>query len=162
AALDVAEQGLEHASTSLARAAERLDRAREEQRQLAQQPRRGNAARSFMARTVQQLIAPQFTEAHETLHTVAEAAAVVSSVLEAGGTFPFLAGSGLDVGPLTEINSRFGEVESTAWQLSRLLGAPDPGPDADAIGPQLTTVDRALKRMRRLVAEYGPRVALVR
>ena len=89
AALDVAEQGLEHASTSLARAAERLDRVREEQRQ---QPRRGNAARSFMARTVQQLIAPQFSEAHETLHTVAEAAAVVNSVLEDVGTVPLVVG----------------------------------------------------------------------
>ena len=89
AALDVAEQGLEHAGTSLARAAERLDRVREEQRQ---QPRRGNAARSFMARTVQQLIAPQFSEAHETLHTVAEAAAVVNSVLEDVGTVPLVVG----------------------------------------------------------------------
>ena len=92
AALDVAEQGLEHASTSLARAAECLDRVKEEQRQLAQQPRRGNAARSFMARTVQQLIAPQFSEAHETLHTVAEAAAVVNSVLEDVGTVPLVVG----------------------------------------------------------------------
>jgi hypothetical protein len=162
AALDVADKGLDHVKTSLARAAERLDDVRAEQRNLAQEPRNSSATRRFMARTVQQLIAPQFSEAHETLHTVAEAAVVVNSVLEDVGNFPFLSVAGLDLDQLREINGRFDEVASSAWQLSRLLGEPGPRAESDEVSPQLSRVDQALKRMRRLVAEYEPRVAQVR
>src|SRR5271170_6638665 len=105
AALDVAEQGLDHAETSLGRATERLDSVNEEQRKLAQEPRRTNAMGRILARTVQQRVAPDLGNAHETLHTVAEAAVVVNSVLEDLGSFPFLSVTGLDVDRLTEINS---------------------------------------------------------
>jgi hypothetical protein len=58
-ALDAAEQGLDQADASLTRAAERLNRTREEQQGLAREPARGNAARRFLARTVPQQIAPE-------------------------------------------------------------------------------------------------------
>jgi hypothetical protein len=162
AALDVADKGLGHVKTSLARAAERLDGARAEQRQLAQDSRNSGAAQRFMARTVQQLIAPQFTDAHETFHTVAEAAVVVNAVLEDVGNFPFLSVSGLDLDHLREINGRFDQVADSAWRLSRLLGEPGARADSDEVGPQLSRVAQALGRMRGLVADYGPQVARVR
>ena len=92
AALDVADQGLAHVKTSLARAAERLDKVREERRQLAREPQRGDATRRFLARTVQQTVAPEIDNAHEKLHAVAEAAVVVNSVLEDVGTVPLVGG----------------------------------------------------------------------
>jgi hypothetical protein len=161
AALDVADKGLDHVKTSLARAAERLDSVKQEQRKLAQGPRRNSALGRLLARTVQQRVAPELGNAHETLHTVAEAAVVVNSVLEDVGNFPFLSAAGLEVGPLTEINSRLADVGPAAWELSRLLGAPGPEPDADAAA-QLSRVERSLKRMRGLIAEYEPRVRQVR
>src|SRR5262245_52091897 len=71
AALGVADGGLDHVKTSLARAAARLGDVREEQRQLTREPRKADAARRFLARTVQQRVAPELGDAHEKLHTVA-------------------------------------------------------------------------------------------
>jgi hypothetical protein len=157
AALDDADKGIEHVKTSLARASDRLISARKEQRR---QPRQNNAARRFLARTVQQTVAPELGSAHETIHTVAEAAVVVNSMLEDLGNFPFLSVSGLDVAPLREINSGLTVVESSAWELTRLLGDPPPKPDSDDV--QLSGVERILTRMQRLVAEQEPRLAQVR
>jgi hypothetical protein len=162
AALDVADQGLDHVKTSLARAAERLDSVQEEQRKLAREPPKFNAARRLLARTVQQRIAPELGDAHETLHTVAEAAVVVNSVLEDVGNFPFLSVTGLDLGRLTEINSRLSGVGPAAWELSRLLGGPGPEPDSDATSTQLSRIEQALKTMRGLIAEYQSQVTQVR
>ncbi len=160
AAHTVAEQSLDQVKTSLARAAKRLDGVREEQRKLAQGPRTANPVRRLLARTVQQQIAPDVGMAHEKLHTVAEAAVVVNSVLEDVGSIPSLAVPGLDIGRLTEINGRLAEVGPAAWELSRLLG--EPGADAGDAGAQLSRVDQTLKAMRGLVAEYEPQLAQVR
>jgi hypothetical protein len=162
AALDVADQGLDHVKTSLARAAERLESVKQEQRRLAQEPRRFNAARRFMARTVQQTVAPEFSNAHETFHTVAEAALVVNSMLEDVGNFPFLSVSGLDVGDLTQINSRLTQVESSAWELSRLFAEAGPETDPEAASAQLSRIERALQTMQGLIAEYGTRLTEIR
>jgi hypothetical protein len=163
AALDVADKGLDHVKTSLANAAERLDGVKQEQRKLAQEPRAINPARRFLARTVQQKIAPDLDQAHEALHTVAEAAVVVNTVLEDIGNFPFLDVSGLDVGRLSAINSRLSEVAPAAWELSRLLGAPDPADaGADAAGGQLSRVEQTLQTIRGLIAEYEPLVKQTR
>jgi hypothetical protein len=158
ASLTVAEQGLEHARTSLDRAAERLETARAKH---AQAPRTNNAARRLLARSVQSLVAPDVGGAHQTLHTVAEAAVVLNSVLEDLGSLPFLSVSGLDVGPLTEVNNRLSVVESSAWELTRLLGEPGTDPNSDA-GPPLSRIEQALTRIRRVVAEYEPQVKQVR
>jgi len=162
AALDVADQGLRQVKTSLTRAAERLDSVKEEHVKLAQGPRTNNPVGRVLARTVQQRIAPDLDNTHETLHTVAEAAVVVNSVLEDVGNFPFFSLSGLDVDQLTEINSRLSEVGPAAWELSRLLGAPGPEADADAASTQLSRVERTLKTMLGLIAEYEPRLTQVR
>jgi hypothetical protein len=162
AALNAVDQGLDRVKTSLDGAADRLESVRAEQKKLAHAPRNNSATRRFMARTVQQLIAPQFSEAHETLHTVAEAAVVVNSVLEDVGNFPFLSVSGLDLDQLRVINGRFDEISSSAWQLSRLLGDPGPRADSDEVSPRVSRVEGALDRMRQLVAGYKPRVAEVR
>jgi hypothetical protein len=161
AALDVADQALAHVKTSLERAAERLDKVREEQRQLAREPQRADAARRFLARTVQQRVAPELGNAHEKLHTVAEAAVVVNSVLEDVGNFPFLAVTGLDVDRLTAINGDLSRVESSAWEMLRLLGEPGPEAGSDAAA-RLSQVERALQMMRGLIAEYEPQLAQVR
>src|SRR5262245_50233732 len=58
-ALDAADENLDHAQTSLARAAKRLNTARAEQRKIAQQPERAGALRRMVARTVQRSIAPE-------------------------------------------------------------------------------------------------------
>jgi hypothetical protein len=159
--LDVADQSLVHVKASLARASERLDNVREERRQLSREPQRADAARRFLARTVQQKVAPEIDNAHEKLHTVAEAAVVVNSVLEDMGSFPFLSVTGLDVDQLTEMNGNLSRVESSAWELLRLLGEPgsEAGSDAEA---RLSQVERALQTMQRLIAEYEPQLAQVR
>ena len=159
AKLDVADQGLDHVKSSLARASERLDAAREEQRKLAQEPQRQGALGRMLARTVQQSVAPQIGDAHEKLHTVAEAAVVVNAVLEDVGNVPFLSAAGLDLDRLAEMNRQLADVGPAAWELSRLLG--EPGQESDA-GAQLSRVDHTLKAMRRLVDEYEPQVAQVR
>jgi hypothetical protein len=159
AKLDVAARGLDHVKASLARAVERLDAAREEQRKLAREPQGQSALRRMLARTVQQTVAPQIGDAHEKLHTVAEAAVVVNAVLEDVGNFPFLAATGLDLDRLEEMNRRLADVGPAAWELSRLFGEAEPDSEA---GAQLSRVDQALKAMRRLVDEYEPQVAQVR
>lgn len=158
AALDVAEQGLPQVKASLARAAERLDGAKEEQRKLAQEPQKTGAMRRLVARTVQQQVAPELGNANEKLHTVAEAAVVVNSVLEDVGNFPLLSTSGLDLQRLTEMNSRLAEVGPAAWELSRLLGESE----TDSASPQMSRVEQAVKSLQERIAEYEPRVAQVR
>jgi hypothetical protein len=160
AAQDLADHGLDQVKTSLARAAERLDSAREEQRKLAQEPQKSNALRRLLARTVQQQIAPEFGAANEKLHTVAEAAVVVNSVLDDVGNFPFLSVAGLDLDRLAEMNSRLADVGPAAWELSRLLGEPEP--DSDATSTQLSRIERTLHTIRGLLAEYKHRLTEVR
>jgi hypothetical protein len=162
AALDIANQGLDHVKVSLARAAERLDSVREEQRRLAQEPRSNNALGSFLARTVQQTLAPEFSKAHETFHTVAEATLVANTVLENLGSFPFLSVAGLEIGDLTEINNRLTQVESSAWTLSRLLGQTGPAPDSDEASTQLSRVEQTLKTMQGMLTEFESKLTLVR
>ncbi len=162
AALDVADQNLDHAKTSLARAADRLDTARAEQRRIAQAPQRAGTMRRMLARTVQRSIAPELGNAHEKLHTVAEAAFVVNSVLEDVGSFPILSVSGLEVESLTEMNSRLANVAPAAWELSRLLGEPAGESDEDGAGAQFFRIDQTLKTVQRLIAGYKTRVAQVR
>ncbi|HMF14262.1 MAG TPA: hypothetical protein VKE94_18225 [Gemmataceae bacterium] len=160
AAFDIADQGLAHVETSLARAAERLDSAREDQTNLSREPRRGETVRRFLARTVQQRVAPEIDNAHEKLHAVAEAAVVVNSVLEDLGNLPFLSVGGLDLDRLAEINSRLADVGPAAWELSRLFGESEPG--SDAAGAQLSQIERSLHAMRGLVAQYESQVTLAR
>ena len=160
AALGVADQSLEQVKTSLARAAQRLDGVREEQRQLAQGARTSNPLRRRLVRTVQQNIVPEVGNAHEKLHTVAESAVVVNALLEDLGNLPFSSVAGLDLGRLTDINGRLATVGPAAWELSRLLGEPDATSD-DTV-TQLSRVDQALKTMRGLIAEYEPQLAQVR
>ncbi len=162
AALDIADQALDHVKTSLARAAERLESAKQEQKKIAQQPRRNNMMGRLLARTVQQRIAPEFDDAHENLHTVAEAAVVVNSVLEDLGNFPFLSVTGLDIEGLTEINNRLADVGPRAWELSRLLGESGSQADSDAANTQLSRIERALQSMGGLIAEYEPKLTKVR
>ena len=161
AALNVADQGLDHVKTSLARAAERLDKVREEQRQLAREPQKADVARRFLARTVQQRVAPEIDNAHEKLHTVAEAAVVVNSVLEDVGNFPFLSATGLDVDRLADLNNNLSRVESSAWELLRLLGEQGPEAGSDAAA-RLSQGERSLRAVRSLIAEYEPQLAQVR
>lgn len=160
AALDVAEQKLNQVNSSLARAAERLDGAREEQRRIAQDPQQNNALRRALARTVQQRIAPEIGDAHEKLHAVAEAAVVVNSVLEDVGNLPFLSASGMDLDRLAEMNGRLADVGPAAWELSRVLGEPEP--DSDAASTQLSRIERALQTVRDMIAEYQSQVTQVR
>ena len=93
AALDVADHGLDHVKTTLARAAERLESVKKEQTKLAQEARKNSPLGRVLARTVQQTITPELGDAHKTLQTVAEAAVVVNSVLEDVGNLPFLSAS---------------------------------------------------------------------
>jgi hypothetical protein len=161
-ALDVAGQNLVQAKASLARASERLDGAREEQRKLAQEPQPKSALQRTVARKVLPRIAPDLGNAQEKLHTVAEAAVVVNSVLGDVGNLPFLSVAGLDTDRLTEMNSRLAGVGPAAWELSRLLGEPGPEPDGDAADTQLSRIERALQTLRGLLAEYEPRLTEVR
>ena len=156
AALDAADQALEHGDTSLAGAAKRLEEVREEQKGKPPPP----GWRRTLAQTLQQTIAPERGSPHEQLLTVAEAAVVVQSVLKDLGTFPLLSVSGPDLAPLAEIKSSLSAVESSAWELTRLLG-PGAGTDADA-DAQISRIDRALKTMRRSINNYKSQVAQVR
>ena len=160
-ALNVADQNLDQVKASLARATERLDQVRQEQRTLAQEPRRADVGRRFLARTVQQRIAPELTDAHDKLHTVAEAATVVNSMLEDIGNFPLLSVSGLDMDGLTAMNNRLGEVGPAAWELSRLLGASEPEATADT-GQEFSRIERILGGLRTMIAEFEGRLAEVR
>jgi hypothetical protein len=160
AALDVAAQNLSQVKASLARAADRLDSAREEQRKAPQQPKRKSTSRQMLARTVRKRVAPEVSDAHQKLHTVAEAAVVVNTVLEDVGNFPLLSTSGLDLGSLSEMNHRLAGVGPAAWELSRTLGGPEP--DSDAAGNQLSRIERTLKALRGWLAEFEPRLTEVR
>jgi hypothetical protein len=161
-ALDVADQSLDHVKASLARAAERLDGVREEQRKLAANPPKLNTMRRFLTQTIQQRVAPELGDANEKLHTVAEAAVVVNSVLEDLGTFPLLSVTGLDVDQLRDLNGSLSQVATSAWNLSRLLGEPPPPSDPDAAAMQLSRVERTLKTIQGLVAKYEPQLREVR
>jgi hypothetical protein len=160
AALDIADKGLDQVKKSLARAAERLDSVRDEQKKLAQKPQKINPLRRLLARKVQQNIAPEVGDAQEKLHTVAEAAVVVNSVLEDVGNLPFLSAAGLDSDRLKEINNRLATVGPAAWELSRLFGEPEG--DAGDASTQLSLVEKALKTMQGLIAEYEPQLTQVR
>ncbi len=160
AALDIADKALGQVKDSLARAAERLDSVREEQRKLAQQPQKVNPLRRLIARKVQQNIAPEVGNAQEKLHTVAEAAVVVNSVLEDAGNLPFLSATGLDSDRLAEISNRLAGVGPAAWELSRLLG--EPGGDAGGAGTQMSRVEQAVKTVQGLLTEYEPQLTQVR
>ena len=157
-ALDVGDQNLTQLKASLARATERLEQVGQEQRKLAQAPRRADPTRRFLARTVQQRIAPEFTDAREKLHTVAEAAIVVNSMLDDVGNFPLLSVAGLEMDGLAAMNSRLGEVGPAAWELSRLLGEPDAAGEAE----ELSRIERTLNAVRELIAEFVARLAEVR
>jgi len=158
AKLDIADEGLDHVQTSLATAAKRLDEVQKRRRTQPQEPQ--SRLRRFLVQTVQQGLGPEFDKAHEQLHTVVEAAAVVNSVLEDVGNFPLLAVAGLDVGDLTEVNNRLTTVESAAWELSQFLGEPETNPDAAS--PRVSLIEQAVKRMQGLTAGYKPQVAQVR
>jgi len=160
AAINVAEEGLEHAATSLARAATRLDEAKEERRIAAQQPRRTSTIQQMLLRRVQ--IAADLDDAHETLHTVAEAAVVVNSVLEDVGSFPLLSESGFDVDGLTAMNNRLAGVGPAAWELSRLLGDPGVESDPDAAGARLSRIEGTLETIQKFVGDYQTQVKQVR
>jgi hypothetical protein len=161
AKLDVADDALDQAEKSLARAAERLDGAREEQRALRKKTKSGLSLRRGLARVVggaATTIAPELGNAHDKLHTVAEAAVVVNTVLEDVGAFPPLATSGLNLDSLKEMNDRLAEVGPSAWELSRLLGEPK-GFDPEA---RLSRVDQAVKAIRRAIIDYRSQVTEVR
>ncbi len=158
-ALDVAEENLDLVQASLARAAERLDSAREEQRKLAQEPQPNTALTRVVARSVLPRMAPDLGNAQEKLHTVAEAAVVVNSVLEDVGSFPLLSVAGLDIDRLTEMNDRLADVGPAAWELSRLIGDPE---DAEAAGaglPDRTDVADRAGIDRRICAPAGGRAS---
>jgi len=159
AKLDIADESLDHVQTSLATAAKRLDELQERRRTLAQEPQRADPLRRFLVQTVQQGLGPEFDKAHEQLHTVVEAAAVVNSVLEDVGNFPLLAVADLDVGDLTEVNNGLTKVESSAWELSQFLGEPERNPDAAS---RVSLIERTVKRMQGSIAGYKPQVAQVR
>jgi hypothetical protein len=158
-ALDKAEDKLGKVEESLGNAATRLASARKKQRELARQPQPNSAIR-LVARQALPRIAPELGNAHEKLHDVAEAAVVVNSVLEDVGSFPFLSTSGLDMDRLTEMNKQLANVGPAAWELSRLLG--DPDPDSDAESAQLSRIERALQTMKGLIADYKSRLTEVR
>ena len=158
-ALTMAEENLDLAKASLKRAAENLDSARDEQRRLAKESQKGSGLRRKLARTVQQKVARELGDANEKLHTVAEAAVVVNSVLEDVGNLPLLATSGLDMDRLKEMNGNLARVGPAAWELSRLLG--ESKPDADA-GQQMSGVERILTTVRGWVSDFEPRLTEVR
>jgi hypothetical protein len=83
-------------------------------------------------------------------------------VLEDVGNFPLLAVAGLDIGDLTTINSTLSRVESSAWELTRLLGESSSSGDTDTDSAQVSQIEQTLKRLQGLIAEYEPRVTEVR
>lgn len=154
--LDIAEQGLEHVQESLTRAAERLQSVNEQRRKAAPPGQAGGIGR-FLARTVQQRLAPELGNAQEKLQTVAEAAVVVNSVLEDVSNFPMLETSGLDLTRLNEMNSRLADLGPTAWELSRLLGETSAESDE-----QVSQMERRLQALPALIADYQARLTEVR
>jgi hypothetical protein len=159
AALDRVENLLAQTEASLRRASEHLHEARNQQRNSSRKPQPNNAVRRGLARTVQRKLAPEVGDAQEKLKSVAEAAVVVNSVLEDMGHFPFLSATGLDMGALTQVNKRLADLGPAAWELSRMLGDPEPDSEVDT---QFGRIDRGLQTMQRLLADYEPRVREVR
>lgn len=158
-ALTMADEGLDSVRKSLAAAAERLDSVKIEQRKTAQAPGNGGAARRIMARTVQQRIAPEISNAHEKLHTVAEAAVVVNAVLADMENFPFLSALGFEVGDMTELNNTLTQVESSAWELGRLFVENESDAEASV---QMSRIEQSLAKLQDLLASYESKVKLVR
>jgi len=103
---------------------------------------------------VQRSVAPEFDDAHEKLHTVAEAAIVVNTVLEDAGNIPLLSVAGLDTDYLTEMNGQLAEVSPAVLALSRLLGETD--------SSQMSRIERVLQRMQKLIADYYSQLTEVR
>jgi hypothetical protein len=110
-------------------------------------------------RTVQRGIAPDLGNAQEKLHSIAEAAVVVNSVLEDLGNIPLISVAGLDLDSLTQMNDQIARAGPAAWELSRLLGEVDPDGDVAA---QQSRIERSLQMMRGLLAEFQPRLTDVR
>jgi hypothetical protein len=162
ASIDVADQGLEQVQRSLTLALERLGSARDEQRRAAQQPSQAGGIRRTLARTVQRTLAPEIGDAQGKLHTVAEAAIVVNTVLEDVGNFPFLSAAGFDLERLTEMNNRLAGVGPAAWELSRMLGESPSNPTAEAADVQLSQIDQTLESMQRMLADFRTQVSQVR
>jgi hypothetical protein len=158
AALDVVDEGLERARESLARATERLDAARQDQKNLDKQP--PNARRKALAASVKRGLAPELEDAHLKLSTVAEASVVVNSVLEDVGNSPFLSASGLDHERLAELNRRLAELVPAAWEVSQLLS--DPDSDDTGAGEQLSRIDQMMQTIRAFLDEYQLKVRQVR
>jgi hypothetical protein len=160
ATLGLAARGLDGARASLSRAAERLASAQREQQKLAGEPRKTSPSRQLLARQVQQRVAPQLGDAQLKVQGFAESAVVVNSVLEDLANLPSLSIPGLDASRLNDINSRLSEVTSSAWELSRRLG--DSEGDADAERAQFSRIEQTLQALQGLLADYEPRVAVVR
>lgn len=158
AALDLADEHLAEVKASLARAAERLDKAREEQRKLAQEPRPTGTLQRIVARQVLPTVAPDLGNAQEKLHTAAEAVVVANSVLADLGNFPLLSVAGVDVEAIQQMNGRLVEVAPAAWNLSRLFAEAD----SDAAEQQCSRIGRALATVQGLLAEYGPELTTLR
>jgi hypothetical protein len=159
ASLDVAENGLDHARASLTNAAERLESFKEERGKLAQEPRRDNPTRKFMARTMQRKVAPEVGEAQQNLHTAAEAAVVVNSMLDDLSSLPLLSVAGLDTDHLRDMNDRLAQVGPAAWELSRLLGEAEPDAEADV---QVSRIEQILRMLREGITDYEVQVRQVR
>jgi chromosome segregation ATPase len=159
-ALQVVDGGLERARESLARATERLDAARQEQRDLSQQPQPKDARRKALALSVKRGIAPELEDAHVKLSRVAEASVVVNSVLEDVGQVPLLSAAGLDQERLAELNRRLAELGPAARELSQLLG--EQGGDTDGVGEQFSRIDQTLRTVRAFLDEYQLEVRQVR
>jgi hypothetical protein len=81
-------------------------------------------------------------------------------VLEDVGNIPFLSAAGLDSDRLTQINNRLAEVGPVAWELSRLFAESDV--DVGDAGKQVSLVEKALKAMQGLIAEYEPQLTQFR
>jgi hypothetical protein len=154
-ALNVVDSGLHEVKSILARAAERLETVKEEQRDSSREPNKKDMSRRLIARTIQERISPDFGDAHTSVGTVAEAAVVVNSVLDDIGNFPFLSETGLDLDRLGEIKKNISQVESSAWEMYRLLGE---GNSDSAADTQLTRLEQILSVLRGLIAEYEPRL----
>ncbi|HMF11972.1 MAG TPA: hypothetical protein VKE94_06685 [Gemmataceae bacterium] len=160
AALDIARQNLAQGKASLARAAERLESARGEQRKLTQEQPSNSALRRTLARTVQRTVAPEIGDAQQKLHAVAEAAVVVNAVLEDVGNFPLASISGLDLERLNEMNARLADVGPAAWELGRLLGEQAQEPGAE--GNQFSRVEQSIQTLQELIVQYEPRLTEAR
>jgi hypothetical protein len=63
---------------------------------------------------------------------------------------------------LTGINDGLTRVESSAWELLRLLGESGPEADAGAASTQLSQIDQTLKTMQGWIADYEPQLLQVR